>query len=373
MKYTITKLNILGSLSAIMIFLSFTYVDISYSVPRASPIGDDAPMQQITKTSTPNTGVSYINAAKIRVEEQLRASNQKVKLWEKTSENTEKKFTNAVTPLKTINSEEQAKIQSISTTSLRDPVTGIVGAKDGGERIIPAKSFENDVKPGLKTDEDKNIRSAEGPKALPESYQVVQEYLTLVSERADKKEESSVFDVNIDKAVEAATSEPVLPEMKKAQDELVHAIATIILSQAMPDLINEKDAYNLKSIFSGIERMKTDALEQYQHTTKVYYEELKKTLSKNIALLQLKNILSGNMSQEDMDNLPRGEIDRIIKKIRDINDRTFEEEYILQQEAKYREKYKEPAKNLLEEKLRLGLKHFTGKVSAALENTDLQE
>ncbi|MFA5143889.1 MAG: hypothetical protein WC522_06985 [Candidatus Omnitrophota bacterium] len=159
-------------------------------------------------------------------------------------------------------------------------------------------------------------------------------------------------------------------EIKKASDELLQAVALALLTQAMPDLLKRGDIANIKSIFSELESVNKKVLLEYNTAAKPYYDNVIKDLSKNMALLQLKNILSGEMSREQLERLPPSELDKILEKIKMQKDKAFEEEYILQQEAKYRNAYLEPSRKKLEADMKNMLKDFTGKINNALKTTE---
>ena len=159
------------------------------------------------------------------------------------------------------------------------------------------------------------------------------------------------------------------PELKKASDDLLQMVAAVLIAQAMPDLLKEGDATMLKSTFLALNSEKMRIISEYQQLIKPYYSEVKKLLSKNIALLQLNNILSKAMIAEELNKLEPSEIDKIFDKLRKASNRSFEEEYILQQEAKYRKAYIEPNKRVLEEKMKTMMKEFTQRLSGILEGT----
>ncbi len=159
------------------------------------------------------------------------------------------------------------------------------------------------------------------------------------------------------------------PELKKATDELLQAVANILLAQAIPDLLKEGDLSSIKGIFSNLDTAKTKIMLEYNEATKPYYDEVKKMIEKNSEALYASNILQKNPLQKELEKLPPSQIDRIIAKLKAKEKRTTEEEYILQQEAKYREQYVEPNKKKLEENMKNMLQDFTKKLSMTLETT----
>ncbi|MDP3730481.1 MAG: hypothetical protein Q8R14_03035 [Candidatus Omnitrophota bacterium] len=157
------------------------------------------------------------------------------------------------------------------------------------------------------------------------------------------------------------------PELKKAQDDLLQVAAAVLIAQAIPDLLKEGDVANIKNIFSELNNSKGKIILDYQGSTKPYYDELVKELSKNMSILQLKNILSNNMTDEELAKLPRNEIDKIFEKLKQAKDKSFEAEYLLQQEAKYRKAYIDPNKKVLEENMKAMMRDFTQRLSKTLE------
>jgi hypothetical protein len=60
------------------------------------------------------------------------------------------------------------------------------------------------------------------------------------------------------------------PELKKATDELLQAIANVLLAQAIPDLLKEGDLSNIRGIFSNLDTAKTKIMLEYNDATKPY-------------------------------------------------------------------------------------------------------
>ncbi len=156
------------------------------------------------------------------------------------------------------------------------------------------------------------------------------------------------------------------PDFKKATDDLLNAVANILLAQAMPDLIKSGDVSNIKAMFSELDTQRNKIMLEYAQSTKPYYENMIKDLAKNMAMLQAKNLLNPNMSKEELSKLPPSELDKILDKIRNMPNQSFEEKYLLQQEAKYRQDYLDPNNKKLEEDMKGMLKSFTQKINTAL-------
>ena len=155
-------------------------------------------------------------------------------------------------------------------------------------------------------------------------------------------------------------------ELKKAEKDLLNMVANVLLAQAMPDLLNKGDMANIKSIFSNLNNVKGKIMLQYEQAIKPYYENVLRDIAKNMSTLQTQNVLSANMSKEELDKLPPSELDKILEKMKKQEKKTFEEEYILQQEAKYRSTYLDPNKRKLEEDMKGLMKDFTSQIGDVL-------
>ena len=160
------------------------------------------------------------------------------------------------------------------------------------------------------------------------------------------------------------------PELVKAQNDLLQAIANILLAQGVPNLLQKGEASNIKAIFSELDTQKNKIMLEYAKSTKPYYENMIKDLAKNMAILQSKNLLNPNMAKDELDKLPPSELDKILEKIKNMKYKSFEEEYILQQEAKYRKEYLDPNKKKLESDMKGMLNNFTARLNGILRTTD---
>jgi len=168
---------------------------------------------------------------------------------------------------------------------------------------------------------------------------------------------------------EKAINESGTPELKKASDDLLQMVAAILIAQAIPDLLKEGDVSGIKGIFTELNTEKSRILLQYQDSTKLYYNEMIKELSKNMDILQLKDIISGKLSRDDLERIPRNELDKIVEKLRQAKDKSFETEYLLQEEAKLRKAYIDPNKRVMEENMKDMMNGFTKRLSKILEAT----
>jgi len=173
---------------------------------------------------------------------------------------------------------------------------------------------------------------------------------------------------DINKVEEASANQS--PELKKASDDLLQMVANILLAQAVPDLLNKGDVSNIKAMFSELDTQRNKIMLEYAQSTKPYYENMIKDLAKNMAMLQAKNLLNPNMSKDELSKLPPSELDKILDKIRNMKDKSFEEKYLLQQEAKYRRDYLDPNNKKLESDMKDMLKSFTGRINDVLKSSD---
>jgi len=160
------------------------------------------------------------------------------------------------------------------------------------------------------------------------------------------------------------------PELKKASDDLLQMVANILLAQAVPDLLNKGDVSNIKAMFSELDTQRNKIMLEYAQSTKPYYENMIKDMAKNMAMLQSKNLLNPNMSKDELSKLPPSELDKILDKIRNMKDKSFEEKYLLQQEAKYRQDYLDPNNKKLESDMKGMLKNFTGRINDVLKSSE---
>jgi hypothetical protein len=172
---------------------------------------------------------------------------------------------------------------------------------------------------------------------------------------------------NVDK-LEKEGKGAASPELKKATDDLVQMVAALLITQAIPDLLKEGDAANIKNTFTDLNDRKTKIFLEYNEMVKPYYDEIKDLLAKNMALLQLNNIIAKNMMENEIAKLDPSELGKIIDKIRKLEKKSFEEDYILQQESKYHKKYMESANKILGEKMKLLMKDFTRRIYTILDN-----
>ena len=160
-------------------------------------------------------------------------------------------------------------------------------------------------------------------------------------------------------------------ELKKATDDFTEMVATVLLAQALPDLLKKGDISNMKSVFEELDMEKEQILREYKDSVRIYYKSLVEELASNIVTLQIKDILSKELTERELENLPTQHIDEIINKIRNQKEKTITEEQILKVEAKYREEYLVPAKRILEENIKTLLQGFTQRLFGVLDGAGL--
>ena len=160
-------------------------------------------------------------------------------------------------------------------------------------------------------------------------------------------------------------------ELKEASDDFTEMVATALLAQAIPDLLKEDDMSNIKSIFKEMDVEKGQILSEYEDSVKAYHSSLVKELAANIATLQIKDLLSKDLTEKELRELPTQRIDEIINKIRNVKDKTITEEQILKHEAKYREEHLTPAKQIFEKNMKTLLCGFTRKLFSVLDGAGL--
>ena len=165
---------------------------------------------------------------------------------------------------------------------------------------------------------------------------------------------------------EGVGNEAANPQFKKAEADLLNAVENVLLAQAIPDLMGQGDMANIKAIFSDLNTTKNKILSEYEKSTNRYYENIAKDIAKNMAALQMGNVLTSQLTKEELAKLPPNELNKMLEKIKRQERKTFEEEYILQQEAKYRAVDPESGKKRFEEDMKSLMKDFTGKISNVL-------
>ena len=155
-------------------------------------------------------------------------------------------------------------------------------------------------------------------------------------------------------------------ELKQTSDDFTQMVATVLLAQALPDLLKAGEISSIKGIFGELDSEKSKILLEYHTKANGYYQNIVKELAANIVTLQLKEILAKSLTERELEKLPAQHIDEIIKRIRNQKDKTITEEQILKVEAKYREEYLAPAKRILEENMKTLLQGFTQRLFSVL-------
>jgi hypothetical protein len=149
-------------------------------------------------------------------------------------------------------------------------------------------------------------------------------------------------------------------DIKKASDELLQVVANILIAQAaVPSILKPGDVDGIKQMFSELSQVNNVIQMGYSASVEPYYDELKTALASN----------QGIMSKYMMDKeLKRSDIEKLIAKLREMSNRTSEEENIVKKEAELREKYLDPSKKMMEEKTKLMMQSFAQRLSVALES-----
>jgi hypothetical protein len=169
----------------------------------------------------------------------------------------------------------------------------------------------------------------------------------------------------IDKVDESGKSS----DIKNAQDALLQAVANILIAQAIPDLLKEGDMAAIRDIFRNLDTEKVKLLADYNGAVDPYYTEAKKLLSSNMDFLQMNNIVSRSMLKEELDKLRSSDIDKIMKKVKELQNRSVETEYIIQKDGELRSIYIDPNKKIFDDRMKQMLEGFTQRLSKILEAT----
>jgi hypothetical protein len=156
-------------------------------------------------------------------------------------------------------------------------------------------------------------------------------------------------------------------DLKKAESDLLQMVAAVLLAQGIPDLFKEGDMESVKGIFTDLVTSKDKIILDYGESAKVYYSSIAKDIDANMDILQINGIVAKKLTEEQLNKMEPKEIDRILENIRKNNDKSFELQYILQQDSKYRKQYLEPSKKLMEERMKDTLGSFAKKLNDALE------
>lgn len=156
------------------------------------------------------------------------------------------------------------------------------------------------------------------------------------------------------------------PELARAETDLLQIVAAVLLVQGVPDLLKTGDIDGVKGIFSDLGASKDKILLDYSESVKPYYENIVKELTANLAMLQLKGMLSGKLTEEELRKMKPVEIDKILERIQRSNDRSLEIKRLLEKNADYRKTYLDPQNKALEANIRLMLNEFTGKINKAI-------
>ena len=116
-------------------------------------------------------------------------------------------------------------------------------------------------------------------------------------------------------------------------------------------------------LFKELNNKKTMLVMKYDKATEPYYDGVRSILIKNIRVIQAISGSAKRVTEEDIKKMPRNEIDKLLEKLRKSSDKTFEMEYILQEEAKYQKKYLEPNLKKFTSDMIEAISGFTEKMS----------
>jgi hypothetical protein len=158
------------------------------------------------------------------------------------------------------------------------------------------------------------------------------------------------------------------PKLSEAENNMLQVVASCLLAQSIPDLFKEGDIANIRDIFKDLGQSRDKIMLDYAKSIRPYYTSMVKDIESNIAVLQLKGVLSKKLSEEELRKFEPKEIDKLINEIRKANDGSFEMEYILQQEGKYHRQYIDPSNKVLAEAMKKLMKSFAWKLNNALES-----
>jgi hypothetical protein len=183
----------------------------------------------------------------------------------------------------------------------------------------------------------------------------------------DQKLVLDIVETLLNDMKELKTEKAQNPDLDKTENELMMVVTSYLLAQGIPDLLKEGDISNIRNIFKDFGQSRDKIMLDYRESIKPYYNRMIKELESNLAILQLKGILSKKLTQEELHKFEPKEIDRLTSAIRKANDRSFEMEYILQQEGKYRKEYIDPSNKVLAEAMKKLMKSFAWKLNNALE------
>lgn len=165
--------------------------------------------------------------------------------------------------------------------------------------------------------------------------------------------------------INAGGDETVTMDAETAQ--FLKEVAAVLLAQSNPDLLSLEAAGNLKKIFYDLDSAKNDLMAKYEAGVKPYYDELRVILVKNAENLQLNSILSGSLQKKELEDLPPADMDKIIENLKKKAKKSFEEEYVLQEEAKLRQQYVEPNKNMVRSEMKVLMQKATRELSKILD------
>jgi|GEM_PF-2754452 hypothetical protein len=152
-------------------------------------------------------------------------------------------------------------------------------------------------------------------------------------------------------------------EAVKAKDQLLSVVASILMAQAVPDLLKSGDVNSIKGMFSELGAAQNQILKSYNESVKPYYEGVEKMLTSN------QTIMSRTMPGKE--KLERSDIEKIIKELQDSlkkGDISPEEKQMLDEIEKLRKDTLAPEQKKLAAQTKGMMESFTKQLSSVLES-----
>ena len=158
-------------------------------------------------------------------------------------------------------------------------------------------------------------------------------------------------------------------DLKEAIEEFTLMVATVLLLEERPGLLREEAVESIRDIFSEFGEEKRDIFHAYgeEALVKTYYQKLVKELARDLAALQFKDLISKDITRDQLSELTPKRIDEILNRMRRIKDKTRVEERLLKKEARYEKQYIKPAQRKLTDRMRRLVENYTKKLNDILE------
>jgi hypothetical protein len=238
---------------------------------------------------------------------------------------------------------------------LASPVVGEVRAKDGLLRksmaanpnavpMVSIPSMDSKEKPAAQEMTLKPVSDSSSPSK--DMVKVTEALKTIMS---DLKKSDAAGDG---------------PQVKELQDQFAK-IADMMDSNQYSLNVPGRDAgyASVAHLFKGLDNQRAVMMMKYVKATEPYYDKVRGILLKNIKIIKAMGGVAKQVTEEDIAKMPRSEIDKILEKMRQAADKTFEMDYILQQESEYKKEHIEPNIKQLKNEMAGAIGEFTEKVS----------